>query len=166
MKKYLALVLFGFCLLGGCGGGALGSGSPEVSFSTNILTFGTEVIGMTSQPLPVTLSNVGTATLSIASIAASVNFGETNTCGPTLAAGANCTIGVTFTPTASGGLNGTVSVTDNAVDSPQMVSLSGGGSSTGPSCSAKGQNCAPQLPPCCSGLVCTFEGDRDFCEPP
>jgi Galactose oxidase, central domain len=32
-------------------------------------------------------------------------------------------------------------------------------------CTPKGSECPPQRPPCCPGLVCTFEGDRAFCEP-
>ena len=32
-------------------------------------------------------------------------------------------------------------------------------------CTGKGSQCPPQRPPCCPGLVCTFEGDRAFCEP-
>ncbi len=33
------------------------------------------------------------------------------------------------------------------------------------SCTPAGSQCPPQRPPCCPGLVCTFEGDRAFCEP-
>jgi len=101
--------------------------SPGVSFSTNTLTFGNQVVGTTSQPLVVTLTNSGTGTLTISGIAASANFAETNNCGSTLAAAANCNINVTFTPTASGSLSGTLSFTDNASGSPQTVSLSGAG---------------------------------------
>jgi len=145
----------------------MGGGSPNVSLSTTILTFGVEVVGTASQPLPITLTNSGTATLSIASIAASANFGQTNNCVPTLASGANCTINVTFMPSTTGSLNGTVSITDNATGSPQTVSLSGTGTTVaGGSCSVQGQECgAPQLPPCCSGLTCVPASTRAFCEP-
>ena len=125
MKRFLRVVLTlsGLCLLYGCGGG-----SPSVSLSTKSLTFGDELQGTASQPLPVTLTNSGTATLTIASIAASANFAQTNNCGSTLAAGANCTINVTLTPNTTGSVSGTVSFTDNAAGSPQTVSLSGTGS--------------------------------------
>src|SRR2546429_1141239 len=36
------------------------------------------------------------------SIAASAQYAQTNTCGTSVAAGANCTTSVTFTPTATG----------------------------------------------------------------
>jgi hypothetical protein len=125
---------------------------PNATLSATSLTFANQAVGTTSPAQSITLSNYGTATLNIASMAASANFGETNTCASSLAPGANCTISVTFMPSAAGGLNGTISVTDNALGSPQMVPL--GGSGIGPGvCQLKGQECAPVLPPCCSGLL-------------
>jgi hypothetical protein len=128
-KRFPLIVLCGSCLLSGCGGG-----SPKVSLSTSTLalstaslTFGDEVVGTTSQPLTVTLTNSGTAALSIASITVSADFEETNNCVSPLAPGAKCTINVTFTPNSTGSLSGTISVTDNAAGSPQTVSLSGTG---------------------------------------
>ncbi len=55
------------------------------------------------------------------------DFGQTNTCPGSLAAGANCTILVTFTPTAIGTRTATLSVSDSAIGSPHAVSLSGTG---------------------------------------
>jgi hypothetical protein len=123
----LMAVLLGFFALSGCGGSASSSPppSPSVSFSASSLTFGDEDEGSTSEPLLITLTNSGTAALTLTSIAASANFAETNNCGSTLAAGANCAINVTLAPDTTGGLKGTVTFTDNAVDSPQTVSLSG-----------------------------------------
>ena len=166
LRGKVCLLLLGSCLLSDCGGGSgFGGGSPAVSFSTNSLIFGDEVEGTVSEPLPVTLTNSGTAVLAITSIVASVNFAETNNCGPTLAPGANCTINVTLAPSISGSLNGTLSVTDNAAAVPQTVSLSGTGVAEGHggSCSVKGQQCPPQSP-CCSGLVCVAASTRAFCE--
>jgi hypothetical protein len=131
MKKHLRLLVCGSCLLSACGGGSLGrspgGGSPSVIVSPATLTFGDEVVSSVSQPLSIMLSNSGTATLSITNIASSTNFTETNNCGSSLASGANCAISVTFTPDATGSLNGTLSITDNAIGSPQTVSLSGTG---------------------------------------
>ena len=36
---------------------------------------------------------------------------------------------------------------------------------SGGACSKQGQECAPQLPPCCPGLVCVPASTRAFCEP-
>jgi hypothetical protein len=100
---------------------------PAVTLSTTSLTFAAETVGATSAPQNVTLTNTGTAALAITSIVASGDFAQTNTCGTSLAAGAACTIPVSFTPTAGGTRNGTLAITDNAGDSPETVSLSGGG---------------------------------------
>jgi len=118
----IALILLGFSVLTNCGGS---SGSPSVSFSASSLTFGDEEQGSTSEPLLITLTNSGTAPLTITGIVVSANFAESNNCGSTLAAGANCAINVTLAPDTTGSLKGTVTFTDNAVGSPQTVSLSG-----------------------------------------
>jgi hypothetical protein len=55
------------------------------------------------------------------------DFAQTNTCGSSVAASANCTISVRFTPSASGSRTASLSITDNASGSPQTVSLSGTG---------------------------------------
>jgi len=101
--------------------------APAVSLSTTSLTFGNQVVGTTSSPQSVTLTNTGNATLSITSIAASGDYAQTNTCGSSLAAGANCSVSVTFTPTTTGTRSGTITFTDNASDSPETVSLTGTG---------------------------------------
>jgi len=60
-------------------------------------------------------------------IAASGAFGETTTCGASIAANASCTVSVTFTPTASGTQTGSLTITSNATNSPSTVSLTGTG---------------------------------------
>jgi len=109
-----------------------GTGSgPAVSLQPSSLSFGGQPINTTSSPKSVTLSNTGTATLTISSIATTnVKFAVTsgtNACGSNLAAGSNCLIYVTFTPTATGTQSGTLSIADNASGSPQSVPLSGTG---------------------------------------
>jgi hypothetical protein len=103
--------------------------SASVTLSPSALTFGSQTVGTTSPSQAVTLTNMGTTALSITSITASTNFGQTNTCGTTVAAGAACTITVTFTPTITGTLSGTISIADNITGSPQSVSLTGTGTS-------------------------------------
>src|SRR5262249_34977236 len=105
---------------------------PVAGLSPTSLTFGSQTVGTTSAAQGLTLSNTGTAALAISGIATSGDFAQTNNCGTSLAAGANCTINVTFTPTATGARTGTLSVTDNAAGSPQTASLSGTGAPAGP----------------------------------
>jgi hypothetical protein len=109
-----------------------GTGTASaVSLSASSLTFGSQSVGTTSTAQTVTLSNTGSAALSISSVAiAGTNagdFAQTNTCGSSLAAGANCTIEVMFTPSVAGAEAATLSITDNASGSPQTVPLSGTG---------------------------------------
>ena len=67
-------------------------------------------------------------TLDISSITASAKFAiSANTCGATLAVGKSCKVSVTFTPTEVGQITGTLTFTDNAINSPQNVQLSGTG---------------------------------------
>ena len=109
-----------------CGGG----GGPAVSLSATTLNFKKVPIGQTSSPKTVTLTNTGTATLNISSITTSGDYHiSNNTCGGTVAAGANCAVSVTFTPTKKGTRTGNLTFTDNAPNSPQLVSLTGVGQS-------------------------------------
>jgi Abnormal spindle-like microcephaly-assoc'd, ASPM-SPD-2-Hydin len=168
MKRTFGPLLCAVFLLSSCGGGSMGNGIPIASLSTTSLNFGDQVAGTTSGFQPVTLTNSGTAALSITSIVASGNFAESNACGSSLQSEANCTINVSFSPGSTGNINGTVSITDNATGSPQMISLTGVGTAPSPGgkCSIQGQQCgAPQLPPCCSGLTCSAASARAFCQP-
>jgi Beta-propeller repeat len=101
--------------------------SPGVSFVPPVLTFGNQAVGTTSPPQTVLLHNVGSASLSISNIRAVGEFGETNTCGSSLAGGGSCAIGITFTPSAQGVQRGTLGVSDNAAGSPQRITLTGTG---------------------------------------
>lgn len=106
------------------------AGSPLATPSPTSLTFGSQLVSTTSIGQTITLTNGGGASLSITSIVASGDFGQSNNCGASLGAGANCTITVTFTPTLGGSRNGAITITDNASDSPQTVPLAGTGVGT------------------------------------
>ncbi len=136
MRNCLLIILLATCGFYGCGSSSNGSGhkvisSPAAAFSPSSLVFGSQSINTTSQPQPVTLTNSGTAALTISGISTSAGFAQTNNCGSMLAATSSCTINVTFTPSAAGSATGTLSVTDDAAGSPQAVSLSGMGASPG-----------------------------------
>jgi hypothetical protein len=103
----------------------------EVKLSPGSVVFPTQVVGTQSSAKVVTLTNVGTSTLTISSIsltgANAGDFTQTHTCGSTLGAGASCTISVTFHPSAIGTRNAEISISDNGGGSPQLVPLSGTG---------------------------------------
>jgi hypothetical protein len=105
--------------------------APVASLSPTSLTFASQAVGATSAAQAITLNNTGNAALSITSIGLSGanpgDFAQSNSCGASVAAGANCTISVTFMPTANGTRSAAVTLTDNATGSPQSVSLTGTG---------------------------------------
>jgi hypothetical protein len=105
--------------------------APIVTLGGNSIGFGNQMVGTTSNVQMVSLSNTGTATLTIASItitgANAGDFAQTNACGGSVAAGANCSISVTFKPTATGNRSASVTIADNATGSPQIVALTGTG---------------------------------------
>ena len=110
------------------GGGAL---APGVTLSASSLAFGSQSVPTSSAPQTITLTNTGTAPLSIASIAVIGDFSESNTCPASLAAADSCTIDVVFTPTVAGSITGTLGITSNAPGSPHTVGLSGTGTAPG-----------------------------------
>jgi hypothetical protein len=104
-----------------------GVSSGRVFLSPASLTFPAQAVGTSSTAQSVTLSNTGSAALSITGITASGDSSQTNTCGSSVAANANCTLSVTFNPTAAGTRTGAVTIADDAVGSPQTVPLTGTG---------------------------------------
>ena len=109
-------------------GTALPPPPPNVTILPSTITFPSQFVGTSGLPKNVTLTNTGAAAFSITSVVASpADFGQLNSCGNSLAAGASCSIGVFFDPTVSGARAGTLTITDAAAGSPQTVPLSGTG---------------------------------------
>ena len=105
-------------------------GGGVVTLTPTSLKWNTIIVGATGSPKTVTLTNTGSAALSIGSVSISGDFSQlavTKPCVGTVLAGASCTIKVQFTPTQTGVRNGAITITDNAADSPQTVPLSGTG---------------------------------------
>ena len=102
--------------------------TPVAALLPASLAFGQQAINTTSVAQALVLSNTGTAALDITSIGTTGDFGQTNACGTSLAAGANCAIVVTFTPTVVGPLVGTLTLASNDVANPSIsIALSGTG---------------------------------------
>jgi hypothetical protein len=116
--------------VGGCGVAfeLTHEAGPVVKLSPVALIFGDTIVGTTSAAKTVKVSNTGETTLDISSITASTKFAiSANTCGATLEVGKSCKVSVTFKPTQVGEVTGTLTFTDNAINSPQNVQLSGTG---------------------------------------
>jgi hypothetical protein len=100
---------------------------PPPNVSPTSLIFNSQLVGTTSTPQPVTVTNTGTLALSISILTISSGFTQSNNCLPFVAANASCTINVSFSPTAADSGTGALRLTDNALNSPQTIALSGTG---------------------------------------
>ncbi|MGC2670919.1 MAG: choice-of-anchor D domain-containing protein, partial [Candidatus Acidiferrum sp.] len=128
-NQLLGISALSFCMLSflSQGGGCLHNPKPlpSVTISPNPVAFPATALGASSAPIPVTITNSGTAALVISSIVAGGSnpgdFTSTNTCSGPVASMGTCTITVTFIPTAPGQRSETITLTDNASDSPQVI---------------------------------------------
>ncbi|WP_176441827.1 choice-of-anchor D domain-containing protein [Granulicella rosea] len=113
---------------------------PAVSLSAATLSFSAQAVGTSSAVQTVTLSNTGTAALTLNSIGTAgtnaASFIQSNTCGTSVAAGASCTISVYFSPAGAGANAATVTIADSASGSPQSIALTGTGTAPAASLSA------------------------------
>jgi hypothetical protein len=112
-----------------CGGGS--SAPPpagKASFSASSLPFGNVTLNATDTAPDVTLTNVGTAALSISTISSSsALFTFASNCGSSLAIGALCVVRASFTPTATGNASATLNVPNGDSTAPQSLAMSGTG---------------------------------------
>ncbi len=109
-----------------------GTSLPTVQLSPSSLTYSAQVVNTTSSGQIVTLTNGGTQTLTITSIAlvTGTNYAiSANNCSGTLAGGGNCIVTITFTPTTTGTLTDTLRFTTNAASSPDNLAITGTGQS-------------------------------------
>ena len=107
----------------------VGTGTA-IKLTPSSLNLGTVTVGNSSSPQTITVTNVSNATVTFTSIGvAGLNPADfpitSNACGPTLAGGASCTLGIRFKPLATGIRNGTLQVKDNGGGSPQTAALKG-----------------------------------------
>jgi hypothetical protein len=100
------------------------------------LSFTPELVGTASGPQPETVTSTGSNPVLINSVALAgtnaADFSQTNSCGSSLAAGANCAINVSFTASQLGQRSAFIAITDSTQGSPHSVPLSGVGLTSGP----------------------------------
>jgi hypothetical protein len=108
-----------------------GVAPPGVSLSPlSTVAFAPTGVGLAAPSQTVTLTNNGGLPLTIQSIATTGDFAivaGSNTCGSSLAVGAQCSAQLVFAPTATAIRTGTFTVLDNAPSSPQTLQLTGTG---------------------------------------
>lgn len=121
-----------------CDIGAVEEG-PTADLSTTTVTFPETILGDTSDPIVVTLTNNGSIALEINSITVTGmdagDFAQTNDCGSSLAVGASCNISITFTPIVVGVRQASITV-DTAANI-QLITLLGSGITGDGGCSCR-----------------------------
>jgi hypothetical protein len=104
----------------------IGSGA---SLSKAKLTFPTQVVGTTSAPKTVTLTNLGSADLTVSGMSSTdpSEFPPPQNACTSVPSGGSCNINVAFSPTASGTRAAKIKITDNELGSPQTITVTGTG---------------------------------------
>jgi len=113
-----------------------GTGSA-ISVTGGPLLFGSVTVDTKSKPKAVTVANKGTAAVTMGTItlndttdfAISTSASPCPASGSTLAAGATCTIDVVFKPKTTGAKKAALIINDSDPSSPQIVGLTGTGTS-------------------------------------
>jgi phospholipase C len=100
---------------------------PVVSASQ--YNFPPQRVGTTSPPQIISLSNLGNTPLTMSSFKMAGDFSEAHSCPRSIPPAGFCRVNVSFSPKSTGLRTGTMTVTDSDPTSPQVVSLSGIGTS-------------------------------------
>jgi hypothetical protein len=111
---------------------ALSNLTPVVSINPGSVSFANQLVGTSSAPTAVTISNTGAGILVISNLGTSgsntADFSFTaGTLPITVGPNGSTAVNVTFTPTLTGSRTATLAITDNASGSPQTVALTGTG---------------------------------------
>ncbi|HEU0036688.1 MAG TPA: choice-of-anchor D domain-containing protein [Kofleriaceae bacterium] len=102
--------------------------APQITVSPSALAFGEVRTGTTSTGQAVTITNSGTASLTISNLALPGGFTVSAPAVPFgILPGASTTLTVKFAPTVDGPASGNLVITSNAASSPTAVALSGTG---------------------------------------
>jgi hypothetical protein len=109
-----------------------GTGSA-ISVTGGPLLFGNQAVKTASAVKTVTVTNKGTATITMGTVTVDetdfVIASNKCTSGLVLAAGANCTVSVVFKPKTTGAKKGALIIQDSDPSSPQIVGMTGTGTS-------------------------------------
>jgi len=129
-RSAYGILAVALCALTGCGGGGGGGGpSGQGLFVTPFaVSFPPQQLGSTSPPILVSVSNSGSAQLTVSAVqlsgAGAGSFSDSSSCG-TLAAGTSCLISLRFSPASSGSASATLNIQSSA--SATSIPVSGQG---------------------------------------
>jgi len=100
-----------------------------VDVTTSDMNFGTLNPGTTSDPLAVTVSDTGNASLNVSQLSLSANFGwaSSGLCSTSapLTSGNSCALAADLTPPAAGNYSGSIVLTDDVFNTPQTITMEG-----------------------------------------
>jgi len=100
--------------------------APAMTLSPVSLTFALQAVGTASAAQTVTVTNSGSAVLTVTQVAATGDFNETNTCvGAGIAVGGTCAVEVEFLPAATGTRTGVLTVYGNVAGGQATAALTG-----------------------------------------
>jgi hypothetical protein len=123
-KSWMAALGPLFWLLTGSGVAS----AQSVQLSRTSLSFPNQAVGTTSSSLNVILTNTdGITPLTISGITASGDYSESDNCAGSVAPSGNCTLLITFMPNSAGTLTGVITLSDDANNSPQLITTKGTG---------------------------------------
>jgi hypothetical protein len=102
----------------------------QITYPNPTISFGTILVGQTSPVIIQSVSNFGTASVTLTTPFATsdshfVVSPTDTTCGVSIGAGSTCNLVFTFTPTQNGVLNGNSTLISNSPNSPQPIQLTG-----------------------------------------
>ncbi|MES9993971.1 MAG: autotransporter domain-containing protein [Candidatus Thiodiazotropha sp.] len=103
--------------------------TPDVVVSDSELSFPDSSVDTPSQPQVVTVSNQGTAPVTVNDINTEGDFTQTNNCGTLIPAGGSCEVEVVFTPQTTGTASGALNI--DTSDGISTVVLSGSAEAPG-----------------------------------
>jgi sugar lactone lactonase YvrE len=105
--------------------------NPGLAVSPSFEIFGAQVAGTTSQAQTLTVTNTGTAALTLNPITVSNNLVESDQCPAIFQPGANCTVSLSFSPTSIGILSGSMVISDASGLVSTLVTAAGQGTLPG-----------------------------------
>ena len=102
--------------------------APAMTLSPTSLSFSTQAVATASAPKTITVTNSGTAALTVSQMVATGDFSETDTCtGIAISVGGACAVQVKFLPTAKGTREGVLTVYGNVAGGQATATLNGTG---------------------------------------
>jgi len=110
----------------------LSGAATDIGLSTAVLKFSHQVVGTASIAQTVTVTNVGSTSVNFTGSGIVIAGADpadftisANTCGPSLASDAECTVSIEFTPIVDGTRTAALEFNDDSGASPQTVALAG-----------------------------------------